>query len=482
MTSNSMLDLNDIQGIIARGYSSLAAASYLLLSITDGQTAKPWLRDTLGQVTFADMTSGMQAVNIAMTHSGISKLNNDSVILDSFSNEFRTGMTTTHKQHILGDENESAPSTWDWGGPNTKTVDVLLLCYAIDQTHLDQLVESLLVGSNENGLSLIKQLGTEKLENAKEHFGFRDGIGQPFYKEFASENKKHPNNNVNNTVALGEILLGHENGYKRLTQRPMVPKKLDPRNVLSQSCDNDALNDLGLNGSYLVFRQLSQDVSQFWKSMQELEQKTTSPDPIRLASKMVGRWPSGTPLVASPDHDIDDGEDKNNFEYHKEDSEGLKCPLGSHIRRTNPRDSLEPEPGTKKSSDFSNRHRLLRRGRPYGKPFDSSMDPKVFLANLDKEDKPESRGLHFICLNANIGRQFEFVQHTWANNPNFNGLYKDSDPIIGNRFSNNLKQDQFTVQQCPARTQYRGLPSFVQMKGGGYFFVPSKRALTFLFS
>ena len=197
---------------------------------------------------------------------------------------------------------------------------------------------------------------------------------------------------------------------------------------------------------------------------------------------MVGRWPSGTALVQSPDQDDPTVTNRDDFTYHETDQEGLKCPLGAHIRRTNPRDSLTPEPGSEKSVAFGNRHRLLRRGRAYGKPFDISMDPATFLKRLDHEVAPVSRGLHFICLNANIGRQFEFVQHTWANNPNFNGLYRDPDPIIGPRTSNGRQHDQFTIQQEPAREQVNGLPAFVRTRGGGYFFLPSRRALSFLLS
>jgi len=46
----------------------------------------------------------------------------------------------------------------------------------------------------------------------------------------------------------------------------------------------------------------------------------------------------------------------------------------------------------------------MRRGRSYGH---RAADPRV-------HDGVE-RGLHFICLNADIERQFEFVQQTWIN-------------------------------------------------------------------
>ena len=473
------LQLDDIQGLIVRGYGALPAACYLLIKCKDHHLAVPWLQKLIGQITFADSVVHQQAINIALTYHGLSKLHLDESILQGFSDEFRSGMRTPHKQHILGDEGESGPEHWLWGGPATADIDLLLFCYAKNTTALNKLSSTLLSDMTDHGLELIAQLDTETLLDAKEHFGFRDSIGQPYIGEFDRHKQTRPN-----PVPLGEILLGYPNGYDDYTKRPLVAPQKDPDNLLETDPQGSTAHDLGFNGTYLVFRQLSQDVPGFWRNMDKQARQMSSKlsDPIALAAKLVGRWPSGTPLVQSPDLDDPDRTDKDNFNYHASDKDGLKCPLGAHIRRTNPRDSLPPEPGSEKSIAFSNRHRLLRRGRAYGKPFDKSMDPKKFILDLKRETAPASRGLHFICLNANIGRQFEFVQHTWGNNPNFNGLYRDTDPIIGVRFANNRHQDQFTIQQAPSRIQLQGLPTFVKTRGGGYFFVPSYRALSYLFS
>jgi hypothetical protein len=45
----------------------------------------------------------------------------------------------------------------------------------------------------------------------------------------------------------------------------------------------------------------------------------------------------------------------------------------------------------------------------------------------------QSRGLVFAALNANIERQFEFVQQAWITSPNFAGLYDEADPMLGGR-------------------------------------------------
>ena len=109
-------------------------------------------------------------------------------------------------------------------------------------------------------------------------------------------------------------------------------------------------------------------------------------------------------------------------------------------------------------------HRLLRRGRSYG-PARASRAPDG------------ASGLYFICLAANLARQFEFVQHTWLNDPTFNGLYDDSDPLVGAR---QPRGQTFTVPARPVRRRYRGLPQFVRTRGGAYFFLPGISALRYL--
>ncbi len=479
MASAPAVDFNDIQGLVVRGYGKLPAAEFLLLSIRDRHASLVWLRDLVGQVNYADSRPETQALNVALSHHGLQQLGIDEHILAGFSDEFRSGMTTPHKRHILGDEGDSAPENWLWGGPETPPVDVLLLCYGNSPSSLAKLTGELTQHLQDNGLSLIARLDTEALSEFKEHFGFRDGIAQPYIAEF--DKTQHTQDNP---VPLGEILLGYPNGYERYTRRPLLEPEQDPHQLLVSDPEGSTLRDLGFNGTYLVFRQLFQDVPAFWRYMKSQAEASPSSEqcPITLASKMVGRWPSGAPLVLAPQQDNPELEDKDAFNYHATDPDGLKCPLGAHIRRTHPRDSLPPEPGSEKSMAFANRHRLLRRGRAYGKPFDRSMNPERFLANLDREAAPKARGLHFICLNANIGRQFEFVQHTWSNNANFNGLYHDSDPITGIRRFNGRMQDQFTIQQWPIRRKLKQLPTFVQTRGGGYFFLPSRRAMRFLFS
>jgi deferrochelatase/peroxidase EfeB len=204
---------------------------------------------------------------------------------------------------------------------------------------------------------------------------------------------------------------------------------------------------------------------------------------------MVGRWPNGAPLALFPEEPPPDAKyvPTNDFLYLDAkapggaDPYGQRCPLGSHVRRTNPRDSLEPGPA--ESLIVTRRHRILRRGRAYGPPLAASMEAEALLDAADDKGK---RGLLFLCLNADIARQFEFIQQTWVVNPKFEGLCSDPDPVIGAHLDPALAASRpdeisdFTIPRDPVRRRETGLRRFVSLRGGAYFFVPGLRALRFL--
>jgi hypothetical protein len=129
---------------------------------------------------------------------------------------------------------------------------------------------------------------------------------------------------------------------------------------------------------------------------------------------------------------------------------------------------------------------MLRRGRTFGPPL---FDPRVLevprsdtstqiLASL--ADDGEARGTHFFCVNASIKSQFEFVQHTWCNNPNFGGLNDNKDPLVGDNNRTDQPSNHMTVPRRPLRLRTAALPRFVTVKGGAYLFMPSLTALRFL--
>jgi Dyp-type peroxidase family len=477
------LDLNDIQGLILYGYGKFAAACYVLLQIQDPAAAKGWLADLAPQITSAIRNPSEQidqhptCLNLAFTQAGLRALHLDETALAGFSREFQEGMVLTeHRQRLLGDIEDSAPEHWSWGGNHSTAVHLVLMLYAVDQPTLEQFYQTQVSAFSNHGLTEVTKLDTQRLPNRREHFGFRDDIADPI---IAGTDRQ---GNPNNTINAGEFILGYQNGYQQYTNRPLLPTAQDPQALLPEDLAGSGLRDLGRNGSYLVFRQLSQDVQLFWQYLDQAAKQTNgSNNPttrLQLAAKMVGRWPSGAPLVEAPEQDNPALANQNDFLYHTTDADGVKCPFAAHIRRTNPRDALEPEPGSQETLDRTNRHRILRRGRAYGPPVAASMTPEDIL---NAPPDHQERGIHFICFNANIGRQFEFIQHTWINNPKFDGLYSEDDPLMGDRAGQAAgKSGTFTVQATPVRQQVSGLPRFVQVRGGAYFFMPGIRAVRFL--
>jgi Dyp-type peroxidase family len=470
VNSRVHLELGDIQGLVARGYGNLRAASFLLISIEDAGGARRWLEWLVESITSGNARPKDHSLNVAFTAAGFAKLGLDASLDSGFSSEFAEGITTPHRRRLLGDVDSNAPEAWVWGGPRTPGVDVLLLLYATDAPELDALRALHVARLSAEGMREVATLDTRELD-AFEHFGFHDGISQPIIEGLS---KTGP---WADTLRAGEFILGYPNEYGLYTTRPFVSSSMDPKGLLPPHPTQRGSHDLGRNGSYLVFRQLRQYVHRFWRYVDSTtKQRLGAVDPdarTRLAAKMVGRWPSGAPLVLAPETDDERLSEANDFGYHQADRYGIRCPIGSHVRRANPRDSLEPAPGSRRSIGIGKRHRILRRGRGYGPRVD------IQAALASDEDLGEERGLHFICLNTNIARQFEFVQHTWMNDPRFNGLYEDPDPLGG---ATPRTEPRFTIQGTPLRTRLRGMPEFTSVRGGGYFFLPGIRAIRYLAS
>ncbi|MGY1706526.1 Dyp-type peroxidase [Geodermatophilus sp. SYSU D00697] len=465
--SGGDVDLADVQGIVGSGYGRLPEAVFLGLRVDDGAAGRAFLADLLPRVTSMAAEHGSRALNVALSHGGLARLGLPQAALDQFSLEFAGGMTTPTRSAFLGDEGEHAPSTWTWGGPATRRVDVLLLLYAASAPELRAHTEEVHRLLPADGLEEAATLPTTTLTR-HDHLGFADGISQPAVAGLHGSG-------ADGGVALGEFLLGYPNAYGRRTGRPLLPAAADPLRLLPPAPDAETPGsvDLGRNGTYLVARTLAVDAPAFWDHARRWAARTGLPTE-QVAAKMVGRWPSGTSLTVSPDHDDETRAGDNGFRYHRDgDALGLGCPIGAHVRRANPRDSLDPRPGSEAAVRVNDRHRLIRRGRQYG-PAPAAGD------GGDPAGADVERGLHFLCLNANLGRQFEFVQHTWLNNPAFAGLQDSPDPITGHHPPDD--GGVFVVPATPVRHRLLDLPRFVRVRGGGYFFLPGLRALHYVAS
>ncbi|HSB93745.1 MAG TPA: hypothetical protein VLC28_11520 [Flavitalea sp.] len=485
-----ILELDDIQGYIIRGYAHLQYSRFVILKITGAGSARQWLGTIVDDITPATHVHDKSklsntSLNIAFTSAGLAKLGMEKDNVDSFNLEFREGMVTPHRQRILGDFGASDPAHWNWGNNSDDSTHLVLMIFGRNKETCLDYYEKLKQQYTNHGLQEHRRFDGQTLPKNKEHFGFRDGISQPVIEGSGRQGA------ATNTVKAGEFILGYKNEYKVFPDSPLIVKDQGNTNLLPADAAGSGLKDLGKNGSFLVIRQMQQHVDRFWNFMNN---KTLNDDgtineleSTRLAAKMMGRWPGGAPLTKFADTDPGNESDDNDFGYAKEDEEGLKCPIGSHLRRCNPRDSFEDD-SSKKSVTLSNRHRIIRRARLYGDPFAGSP--------LNTTPKGEV-GLLFNCFNSDISRQFELIAHTWANSTKTKNLYDDPDPIIGvidYNFKDNLADpprvfrqkvqevppQNFTIQSCPVNKTIKGLERFVTIRGGAYFFFPSITAIRYL--
>src|SRR4030095_1258272 len=396
----------------------------------------------------------------------------------------------------LGDVGKNAPSKWLWGSKRSDHLDReqktdreahLLIMFFSEPEQFDSFVQSTKGETWSDAFEKEIWLETSNLDR-DEPFGFADGISQPQIDWHQQRQTPRTQLEYTNIVALGEFLLGYRNEYGKITDRPLLDP--DAANAeLLPAVDAPDKKDLGRNGTYLVMRQLEQDVREFWKFLYEHAGGNLA-EASQLGAKMVGRTEAGDPLVPIQ-HEPIPGTDprtvtQNQFTYDS-DPAGARCPFGAHIRRANPRNGDFPERriGALRKliimlgfgpKDFNydltssvRFHRILRRGREYG----SELSPEEALQPRATNESP--RGLNFICLNANIARQFEFLQNAWIANTKFSGLTGERHPLLGNPkpVSGCPATGNFTMpSDSTLRRRISGLRQFVTVKGGAYFFLP----------
>jgi Dyp-type peroxidase family len=465
-------DPAEVQKLAFGGHRGYPEATLLFHRFEDARGARAFLADVLPAVTFVTATGREPTrLQIALSHSGLKALGLDEAVLETFSVEFRDGMAARHR--VLGDDPAEHPR-WDYGG--ALPVDLVTLAYARDAASHARQVSELRELARGHGLVEVAQQTTTSVppdEPVVEHFGFRDGLTNPTIAGGDGRRVKPEDGTPGPTgtvVARGEVVLGAANGYGYRTIGPSVAAALDRRDRLPAFLEPD-LKDLGAHGTYLVLRKLEQDVAGFWRAMDEGARELGGDvDADWLAARVVGRWKNGSPVTSSPDRPGPEPRDDDPGMGFSMDRFGRRCPIGAHVRRANPRDGLGDD--TEVSLELVSRHRLHRRGRPYGPKI---ADPRV--------DDGQRRGLVFMAVGASLRRQFEFVQNLWLTNTAFNGLHGQDDPLVGPRargyFPDGVQATPFDLPGFPVRRTVSGLPRFVAPRGGEYFFLPSRAALIF---
>ena len=441
-------DLEDIQGIVYLGWNNHPYAGYLFATFGDDPRAsRAWLEAVRRDVTpvARHRRTVPGRLQVALSPTGLAALGVPADVIGVMPREVQAGMAA--RQRALSD---SDPATWQLGGPGDR-LDVLVMVYARDHATLGKLLAEHRRALEGAGARVHPDELGWPMEQ-REHFGFADGLSQPFLPGLHDEPRPGEDR-----IAAGEILIGYRNAYD---QYPITP-----------IWDHF---DLGKNGTYLVFRKLQQDVAGFWGWLAGHAHRLANGDAAAaagltelLGAKLVGRWRSGAPLVLTPDRDdptYATPERANAFRYMRHDPDGMRCPLSSHVRRANPRDARGGT--TAESETVVNRHRILRRGRSYGAPMS-------YEEAVTGRDDGTPRGLYFLCLQSSIARGFEFIQQTWLANGGFLGLYREPDPIIGRGDGNY----HITIPAEPVRLRLSNVPTVVTNLGGGYFFLPSLPAL-----
>jgi Dyp-type peroxidase family len=446
-----VLELADIQGTVLRQRPSPYTGAYLLLRIDHPADGRELLRRLVPRVATATnwWAPPHQAwLNVALSYAGLGALGVPQASLDSFPPEFSAGMAA--RAGILGDVGDSAPE--HWAPPLGRTdVHIALALFASDEPTLRAVVATARdAHTGLAGVSLIHRIDTPQLPSGRTHLGFVDGIGEPDIEGsgvadiFQADPDRHGDlPGFGDPVRAGEFLLGYVNELGGTTPMPQP-------------------DVLGRNGTYVAFRQLHVHVAAFRRYLRA--NASSAEEEELLAAKMIGRWRSGAPLMLAPEHDdpalaTDPGR-VNDFTYRTQDPHGLRCPIGAHIRRMNPRDSLADtivEPRL---------HRALRRGATYGPPLPDGV--------LD--DDGAERGIVFIFMGTDLARQFEFIKSQWANDGDFAGLGSERDPLIGANDGTGV----FTIPRHPVRRRLRAVPRFTTTRGGEYLFLPGLRALRWL--
>ncbi len=475
------------QGLVVSAFAHLPEGCALLLTLPE-RSGGAWLASlrAVRPITPALGKADLGAA-IAFTVSGLQAMGLDDAALRSFSTPFQEGMHQIDRKRRLSDLPKlgtvvDGGPAWSANVPDANpdptdptptttpaTVHAILLLYAADSPALAATEKAALACLEGAGVRLARRielsLRFDGENRAREHFGFADGMSQPvpFGGPIVTrDGAPFPEDKLHG-VPAGEVLIGHVNAHGEPAQGPIV--LADERSaMLRADAAPEGFRNLGLDGSYLVVRELRQDVASFWASMDRAAETLSGNHQGAewLASKVVGRTLDGDVLVPGGALSPVDGQPRNDFTFLATDRHGLGCPLGSHIRRANPRDGLAPNDAA--GPDLlaaAQNHRMLRRGRKYGPAI---ADPR--------HDDGAERGLLFMCINTDIARQFEFVQQTWMLNTSFATLLDETDPLMG-------PAGRFTIPTDPLRSR-PSVATFIHFAGGEYFFLPSLPALDYL--
>jgi Dyp-type peroxidase family len=440
------VELADVQGFILRGYTT-PVARYFGLSIREPKGAGTLLDSLVdGDPTAPSITTARPwtakppcCVNLGITFNGLTELGVPEASLASFPVEYREG--AVRRAASVGDVGTSAPDQWlPWLVDSG--LHLLLFLSAQSGDELDAATKQLEQAWSTSCVELGRHDGAA-LPGDAAHFGYRDGLSQPTIDgvPLAGLPDHLPR------APVGAFLLGYPSQFSQFSYPVPVP------------------SELGVNGSFAAFRVLEQDVDAFAEFVAQQASVTGLSEEL-IEAKLCGRWRNGTPLVLSPDTETPEPpippEALNDFDYAGEggDEWGHRCPIGSHIRRMNPR-------GQRVAGGGGHLHRVVRRGIAYGPAYDQA-HPR----------DGQARGLLGLFIGVSLRDQFEFLMTQWANDGIFTaGLGRTNDPLIGAQGNG---AGTFLIPRPGGSVVLHGLSRFVTTRGGAYCFLPSISAIRYL--
>ncbi|QEL13650.1 Dyp-type peroxidase [Limnoglobus roseus] len=521
--------LGDIQGNVIGGFNK-DHQTFLFLNFTDTVKARAWVGGIATEVASAAEVAQFDTLfkrvnlrrggelgvvkatwmNLGFSFKGLEALGVTAADLGRFPDAFRAGMAA--RKAIIGDVGANDPA--NWVGPLGKPdVHAILIVAADSQEDLGEHVLRYLHNIGVNGgvrLLYLQDGAVREDEPGHEHFGFRDGVSQPAIRVLdehrpgmVAPSEPIQANPGQDRLHGGEFVLGYPTQIpqdKSCPNETLAPNP-DPGPISPKRGGDEDAPDWAVNGSYLVFRRLAQNVGGFRDHVAALAAAQGLSSEV-MGAKLVGRYKSGAPLELTRDEEelmkqgklsasfdpttgdpsaevaaalglppgfprndgnlSEDSRLDNHFEY-GDDADGLKVPLGAHIRKTYPRD--DPTPGGGESDTQT--HRIMRRGIPFGTSFRPGLG-SVGHAGKPGLEEPGDRGLLFLCYQSSISRQFEFIQRNWVHNPNFSKPGTGEDPIISQ-----TPQGDFLLPKTGTQAAHLSIMHFVTMTGGEYFFQPA---------
>ncbi len=465
-------ELDEVQGNVTPGFRK-DSQELLFVRFGDNATgARAWLADLLPSVTRARSvaeasrarrlqasasveTGGRAWLNVAFSGQGLRKL--DEAKFESLSEPFQQGMV---RRAALVRDAPNVIRTWGVrDGPledddgAEKIADAFLHIAADNPNGLDRELQEQTRQLARYGLDQIISYRGQTLGEGREHFGFRDAVSQP-----APDDPLSGWDTSDQVVAPGEFVLGCVDERQSETNGPAW----------------------AANGSYVAFRRLRQDVEGFrvasYQGAAALVQQGVSPmSPSILRAKLIGRWPSGAKLSAPdgpfgsadpvPGGKPDQEMRQISADDFRQDPLGDGCPLFAHVRNANPRRAGGADAG-------SRLHRIIRRGITYTR-------------------NEGDLGLLFLAYQADIERQFEYIQGQLFWSIGSTGVpgsmasqYPGPDPLVGPT-GDDTGERRFLYHRPSAGTAdddfvTLNLQRFVNVTAGGYFFAPSLAAIQML--